>query len=335
MVTSRASRRRTCRCRRWTRSALDRRHGQLSTRSTRTSPIPARAVLERFDGTRWRTEDTPITSPSRLERLDMAVDPDGVLWVWHEGEPATLWRFDGSAWSTVPLPFDVESTADLPQLSPSVDPFATFLVTPDGALLALRPRPAAGAARRRRRHRRHSSARRGVHTPRHRPRRARLVSRSGRAARGRARRSGRVRRRGSRESRTRPCSRSRSRRTRRGCASNTVVPSSCSASPVREALERPRNKRRAAHTTELGCVAERREAPPRRIGWSPKARVANKDLTVDDIVRAVTELSMSNRRESIGKPWQRWDSQPPLICDDTAPRVPRRPPRPRRKSFGH
>ena len=64
----------------------------------------------------------------------MAVDPDGVLWVWHEGEPATLWRFDGSAWSTVPLPFDVESTADLPQLSPSVDPFATFLVAPDGAL---------------------------------------------------------------------------------------------------------------------------------------------------------------------------------------------------------
>ena len=74
--------------------ALDRRRGRLYLLHSDFA-FPARAVLERFDGTRWRTEDTPITSPSRLERLDMAVDPDGVLWVWHEGEPATLWRFDG------------------------------------------------------------------------------------------------------------------------------------------------------------------------------------------------------------------------------------------------
>ena len=113
--------------------ALDRRRGRLYALHS-DFRIPARAVLERFDGTGWRAEATPITSPSRVARLDMAVDPDGVLWVWHEGEPATLWRFDGSAWSTVPLPFDVEPTADLPELSPSVDPFATFLVAPDGAL---------------------------------------------------------------------------------------------------------------------------------------------------------------------------------------------------------
>ena len=102
--------------------------------STVITGVVLTAVLGRFDGTGWRADATPITSPSRLARLDMAVDPDGVLWVWHEGEPATLWRFDGSAWSTVRLPFDVESTAELPQVSPSVDPFATFLVAPDGAL---------------------------------------------------------------------------------------------------------------------------------------------------------------------------------------------------------
>jgi hypothetical protein len=113
--------------------ALDRPRGRLYALHSDFT-IPARAVLERFDGTSWRADTTPITSPSRLARLDMAVDPDGVLWVWHEGAPAMLWRFDGSVWSTVPLPFDVEATRDVPQLSPSVDPFATFLVAPDGAL---------------------------------------------------------------------------------------------------------------------------------------------------------------------------------------------------------
>jgi hypothetical protein len=113
--------------------ALDRQRGTLYALHTDFA-IPARAVLERFDGTSWRADATPITSPSRLARLDMAVDPDGVLWVWHEGAPATLWRFDGSVWSTVRLPFDVEATREVPQLAPSLDPFATFLVAPDGAL---------------------------------------------------------------------------------------------------------------------------------------------------------------------------------------------------------
>lgn len=91
-------------------------------------------MLEVYEDGQWHAVDTPVAYRDRTSLVDMAVDRDGHLWVWHDEQPSTLHRYDGRSWNTVELAFDIESTADFSLLSPALDPFQALVRSPDGRL---------------------------------------------------------------------------------------------------------------------------------------------------------------------------------------------------------
>lgn len=99
--------------------------------------VPARAVLEIYDDGRWETVETPLEHSGRVASVDAGVDPRGRLWVWHDGDPATIHRYDEGRWTSVRLPFRARSATDVDEPPLTMDPFDTFLHDRRGALWLL------------------------------------------------------------------------------------------------------------------------------------------------------------------------------------------------------
>lgn len=95
--------------------------------------IPARMVLEIHDGARWVARPTPLIVDERPRTIDLAVDPDGRVWVWHGESPDRAYVFSDGVWSVVRLGFEA-SAGDVGHDPITLDPYEVFVSDPDRRL---------------------------------------------------------------------------------------------------------------------------------------------------------------------------------------------------------
>lgn len=95
--------------------------------------IPARMVLEIHDGGRWLARVTPLVVDERPRAIDLAVDPDGRVWVWHGESADRVYIFESGVWSVVRLGFEA-SPGDVGHDPITLDPYDVFVAGPEGSL---------------------------------------------------------------------------------------------------------------------------------------------------------------------------------------------------------
>jgi hypothetical protein len=91
-------------------------------------------VLEIHDDGGWRAVRPPLPHRGRTALVDLAVDDDGSIWIWHEAAPSELRRFHRDRWTTVPLPFVPGLVSDVRTVPVAVAPPVVFVPGPDDRL---------------------------------------------------------------------------------------------------------------------------------------------------------------------------------------------------------